>query len=499
MNGHRVAIGSVFTECNQLGGLLIDMGWFERYELCRGNEILGVSTGVVGGMLSVLGECGAVPVPLVYASTCPGGLVKSQTYRCLKAELLDRLENSLPVDGVLLPLHGAAAVEDVEDLEGDLILAVRQLVGEGIPVVATLDLHANVTPEMVRHADALVAWETYPHRDSFSTGERGARLLLNTLDRVCRPKMAMGKVPVITSAIHGSTEGEGPFADIMRFAKSHEGKNGVLSTSVFLLHPFLDQEGMGSGCVVVTDDDLEGATALARSVAEMYWARRFDLEPDILTPDEAIDKGLEVDGGPVILVEASDCCGGGAAGDSVWALRSLVSRALDVASISMVVDPEAAATCHKAGEGANVRISLGHRMDTRWGEPVEVIGVVTKVSDGRFIYSGGIWDGVEGEMGPSAVVKMGEARVLISSQPTYDWADEQYRSVGLDAREVKFVVAKNPMNYRMAYDDFAKAVFVLDTPGPTPPTMKQVDFKKVKRPYFPLDEDIPDFEPIVLV
>jgi len=311
--------------------------------------------------------------------------------------------------------------------------------------------------------------------------------------------MAMGKVPVITSAIHGSTEGDDPFADIMRFAKSHEGKNGVLSTSVFLLHPFLDQEGMGSGCVVVTDDDLEGATALARSVAEMYWARRFDLEPDILTPDEAIDKGLEVDGGPVILVEASDCCGGGAAGDSVWALRSLVSRALDVASISMVVDPEASATCHKAGEGANVRISLGHRMDTRWGEPVEVIGVVTKVSDGRFIYSGGIWDGVEGEMGPSAVVKMGEARVLISSQPTYDWADEQYRSVGLDAREVKFVVAKNPMNYRMAYDDFAKAAFVLDTPGPTPPTMKQVDFKKVKRPYFPLDEDIPDFEPIVLV
>ena len=149
---------------------------------------------------------------------------------------------------MLLPLHGAAAGEDVEDLEGDLILAVRQLVGEGIPVVATLDLHANVTPEMVRHADALVAWETYPHRDSFSTGERGARLLLNTLDRVCRPKMAMGKVPVITSAIHGSTEGDDPFADIMRFAKSHEGKNGVLSTSVFLLHPFLDQEGMGSGC-----------------------------------------------------------------------------------------------------------------------------------------------------------------------------------------------------------------------------------------------------------
>jgi len=499
MSGHRVAIGSVFTECNQLGGILIDMSWFERYELCRGNEILDMSTGVVGGMLSELGRRGAEPVPQVYASTCPGGLVESETYMSLKGELLERLESSLPVDGVLLPLHGAAAVEDVEDLEGDLIQSVRQVVGKDIPIVATLDLHANVTPEMVRQADALVAWETSPHRDSFSTGERGARLLMDTLDGKCRPRMAMGKVPVITSAIHGSTEGDDPFADIMRFAKSHEGNAGVLSTSVFLLHPFLDQEGMGSGCVVVTDGDLKGAAALARSVAEMYWDRRFDLEPEIFSPVEAITRGLEVDGGPVLLVEASDCCGGGAAGDSVWALRSLIEKAIDAPSIVMVVDQEAAAACHDAGVGANVKVSLGHKMDIRWGESLEVNGEVTRVSDGRFVYSGGIWDGVEGEMGPSAILKVGEVRILVSSQPTYDWSDEQYRSLELDASEVKFVVAKNPMNYRMAYGEYAKAVFVLDTPGPTPPTMKQVKFKKVKRPYFPLDEEIPDFEPVILV
>jgi microcystin degradation protein MlrC len=496
---HRVAIGSVFTECNQLGGMLIDMSWFERYELCRGDEILDVTTGVVGGMLGVLGERNAITVPLVYASTCPGGLVEAQTYADLKGEIVDRLKASLPVDGVLLPLHGAAAVEDIDDLEGDLIMAVREVVGANVPIVATLDLHANVTPEMVHHADALVAWETYPHRDSFSTGERGAKLLLDTLDGKCKPKMAMGKVPVITSAIHGSTEGDDPFADMMRFAKSHEGRKGVLSTSVFLLHPFLDQEGMGSGCVVVTDDDLEGAVSLSRSVAEMYWARRFDLEPEIVAPDEAIALGKSIDGGPVLLIEASDCCGGGAAGDSVWTIRSLVENASDIPTLAMVVDPEAAAACHQAGLGASVTVRLGHRMDTRWGDPLEVSGEVTRLSDGRFVYTGGIWDGVAGEMGASAVFKAGEVQILISSQPTYDWVDEQYRSMEMDAREAKFVVAKNPMNYRMAYGNYAKGVFVLDTPGPTPPTMRHVEFKKVKRPYFPLDEYIQNFEPVILV
>jgi microcystin degradation protein MlrC len=479
--------------------MLIDMSWFERYELCRGDEILDVTTGVVGGMLGVLGERNAITVPLVYASTCPGGLVEAQTYADLKGEIVDRLKASLPVDGVLLPLHGAAAVEDIDDLEGDLIMAVREVVGANVPIVATLDLHANVTPEMVHHADALVAWETYPHRDSFSTGERGAKLLLDTLDGKCKPKMAMGKVPVITSAIHGSTEGDDPFADMMRFAKSHEGRKGVLSTSVFLLHPFLDQEGMGSGCVVVTDDDLEGAVSLSRSVAEMYWARRFDLEPEIVAPDEAIALGKSIDGGPVLLIEASDCCGGGAAGDSVWTIRSLVENASDIPTLAMVVDPEAAAACHQAGLGASVTVRLGHRMDTRWGDPLEVSGEVTRLSDGRFVYTGGIWDGVAGEMGASAVFKAGEVQILISSQPTYDWVDEQYRSMEMDAREAKFVVAKNPMNYRMAYGNYAKGVFVLDTPGPTPPTMRHVEFKKVKRPYFPLDEYIQNFEPVILV
>ena len=494
----RIALGSILTECNEFGGVPIDIGWFERYELCRGDEVLQVNAGVVGGMMSVMRECEADVVPLIYASTCPGGPLTAECYTQLKTELLDRLRASTPVDGVLLPLHGAATVESLGDPEGDLIKAVREIVGEAILIVVTLDLHAHVTADMVRFADGLIAWETYPHRDTFTTGVRGARLLCDTLAGRCRPTMAMAKVPVITSAIHGSTEDDDPFAQIMRTAKAHEGHNGVLSTSVFLVHPYLDQPDMGSGALVITDDDMETAVSLASQFAEQYWARRFDLEPDIHTPDAAIAKGLAVDGGPVLLVEAADCCGGGAAGDSVATLTALLDAKVTVPSLVPVADPEATAACHHAGVGQEVTVALGHRLDPRWGKPVTVTGTVTRLSDGRFRYIGGIWDGVEGNMGPSAVLTIGTIQVLVATHGTYDWVDEQFRSMEMQPPDAKFIVVKNPMNYRLAYGEIAKAAFILDTPGATPVTCRYLPYKYLKRPYFPLDTEIPGLTPTIL-
>ena len=399
---------------------------------------------------------------------------------------------------MLLPLHGAATVENLGDPEGDLIKAARAIVGEAIPIVVTLDLHAHVTADMVRFADGLIAWETYPHRDAFTTGERGARLLWDMLQGRCCPTMAMAKVPVITSAIHGSTEDNDPFAKIMRAAKALEGRDDVLSTSVFLVHPYLDQPDMGSGALIITDNDMEMAVSLANQLAEQYWTRRFDLEPDIHAPSEAIAKGLEVDGGPVLLVEAADCCGGGAAGDSVATLTALLDAEVTVPSFVPVADPEAAAACHHAGVGQEVTVALGHQLDPRWGKPVTVTGTVTRLSDGRFRYIGGIWDDVEGNMGPSAVLTIGELQVLVATHGTYDWADEQFRSMGMQPPDAKFIVVKNPMNYRLAYGKIAKAAFILDTPGATPATCRHLPYRDLKRPYFPLDTEIPGLTPTIL-
>ncbi|MCY4632586.1 MAG: M81 family metallopeptidase, partial [bacterium] len=246
MSGPRVAVGGILTECNDFGGQPIDVAAFERFELRYGDDVLEVAGGVMGGMLEVLAEREATPVPLLFASTSPGGPLTDECYGTLRRDLLTALKRVIPVDAVLLALHGAAVSETVHDIEGDLLAAARALVGPGVPIVATLDLHAHVTEAMVTNADGLVAWETYPHRDSYTTGRRGAALVVDAAVGAATPTMVMAKVPVLTGAVYGSTEGEGPFADMMRKAKRLEARPDVLSTSMFLVHPFIDRPGMGS-------------------------------------------------------------------------------------------------------------------------------------------------------------------------------------------------------------------------------------------------------------
>jgi microcystin degradation protein MlrC len=163
------------------------------------------------------------------------------------------------------------------------------------------------------------------------------------------------------------------------------------------------------------------------------------------------------------------------------------------------VDAEAAAACHEAGLGARLTTCLGHKHDRTWGTPITVTGRVARLTDGRFRYSGGMWNGMEADMGPSAVLEVGSVRVLVATYSTYDWVDEQFRSAGLDPASAKFLVVKNPMNYRLAYGGIAKAVYVLDTPGPTPPTVRQVRYENLQRPYFPVDRDIPEITPRILL
>ena len=256
---YRIAVGSILTESNGWVARTTELEDFERTEFRRGNEILEGSTGVVGGMLRLLRQRNVEVLPLISASACPGGLLSSHCYRHLRGEFMEALRRLAAPDAVLIGLHGATSTVDLQDPEGDILETTRELVGPEVPVVATLDLHAHVTEKMVRSADALLAWETYPHRDSVETGYRGARLLLDILAGEVKPTMAMAKVPVLTGAVNASTDGKTPFADLMRLAKSWEGQEGVLSTSVFLVDPYLDCTDMGSGGLVITDWNKEKA------------------------------------------------------------------------------------------------------------------------------------------------------------------------------------------------------------------------------------------------
>jgi microcystin degradation protein MlrC len=304
--------------------------------------------------------------------------------------------------------------------------------------------------------------------------------------------MAHAKLSLLLTAFNSTTLTDTPFAHLMAEAKALERDPQVLSASVFLVGSYLDAPDLGCSALVITDGDLERASEAARRLALDFWRRRFEFEVETLSVAEAVRRGRELDGGPVLLLDTADTTGGGAAGDGVGLVRGLLEAGVTEPCLAMVVDPDAAAACHRAGVGAALELVVGHRRDPRWGEPLRIRARVARISDGRFRYEGGILGGVEVTMGPSAVLALGSIRLLVMSAPTYDWGDDQYRAVGLDPGAAKFVGVKNMMNFRFGYGDAMKGFFVLDLHGPTPPDMRQLPFERVRRPIFPLDYELDD-------
>jgi len=494
----RVAAGGISLESNDFVPFTAELTDFtEAGFLARGDDIFALESSdtEIGGALETLRRADVEIVPLLAARGVSSGRVSSDAYRQLRDGLLDALRAADPVDGVFIFAHGSMEAIGEDDPEGDIAAAVREHVGPSVPVVMTCDLHGNVTARMIENLTALLGYEHYPHDDARRTGERGAELLLRTIRGDATPAMAHAKLPLILTAFNSTTLSDTPFSRLMKEAKRLEA-DGMLSASVFLVGSYIDSPDMGCSTVVVADSDRERAQTEARRLAECFWDRRHDFEVEMVSVAEAVRRGRAVDGGPVLLLDTADTTGGGAAGDGIGVVRELIAAGVTEDALAMVVDPDAAQTCHAAGVGAECDLTLGHWRDPRWGTPLEVRSVVERLLDGRFRYRGGVFGGVEVTMGPSAVVAIGSIRVLVMSIPTYDWGDDQYRAAGLDPANAKFVGVKNMMNFRFAYRDVMKAHYVLDLPGPTTQDMRLLPFKRIARPVFPLDRD---FEPSIAI
>jgi microcystin degradation protein MlrC len=491
----RVAVGGISLESNDFVPFTAGLGEFsEAGFYAEGSEVLELagSSTEVAGALEYLAEAEIDAVPLLAARGVSSGRLSADTYAQLRSSLLQRLRAAMPVDGVYLFFHGSMEAVGEDDPEGDLSAATRLAIGGKTPLAISCDLHGNVTDRMIENVDALVAYEHYPHDDVYSTGRRAADLLVRTVRGEVSPRMALAKLPLILTAFHSTTLEDTPFRQLLQHAKELESDPQVLSTALFLVGSYIDAPGMGCSALVITDDQPERAAAEATRLADEYWQRRHEFQVETLSVDEALQRGRRIAGGPVLLLDTADTTGGGAAGDSIALLRALLNADVNEETLVMVVDPAAAIRCHEAGRGATIDCHVGHSLDPRWGKPLHVHGRIETLTDGTFTYSAGILGGVEVSMGPAAVLAIGPIKLLIMSNATYDWGDDQYRAAGLDPAAAKFVGVKNMMNFRFGYTDMMKAYYVLDLPGPTPPDMRQLAFRRIQRPIFPLDPDLTD-------
>lgn len=487
---YRIAVAQLSQETNHFNPIPTVEADFAASGILRGDAVLagwGAARREVPGFLDVLDSAGHAAVPTI-AAWCPaaGGPVARATFELLLGALLDGLRRADRLDGVLLALHGAMVLEDADDAEAEIITRVRAVLPPGTPIGVSLDLHGHVTPRMLQPGVFFVAYREYPHIDMFETGQRTARLMLDTLAGRRRPVMALAKRPMVVSPV-GARTPDPPLSELCAMARAAEAAGEALHVGLFPVQPWLDVPDLGFAVLVTGDGDAARAQTVADRIADAAWAMRNRFDPGLTPLAQAIRIGL-AGPGMTAIGDCGDAPTGGALADHPGVLRALIEACAAQHHTPILLtlnDPPAAAASHAGGIGATQRFRLGHARTV--GEPVEIEAQVVALSDGRFAMLDGGATGSVIEHGPSAVLQHGALRIAVRSAPGNEWDTNLYRSLGLDPAAVAMVFVKSPAHFRVAYAPLAARVIAADTPGPCAANTARIPWTRVTRPLWPLD------------
>ena len=485
----KIAIGQFMQESHSFTPIGCSWEQFRAGHIYRGEEILTRMIGnkvEVAGAIDLAREQNAGIVPLLACNAVSSGYVRADVFDDLLGDLLGRLEAHLPVDGLFLALHGAMVADGDEDASGTVLARARELVGADTPIVASLDLHANVTRKMIEASDGLVGYHTCPHVDLYETGAAGMRLLLDVIRGAAEPVMGYCQLPLIAPPENSVTL-EGPFRELMEIALAFESHPNVLNVSVFYVQPWLDLSDIGCSVVVVANGDQRLADETAEKIAEEFWRRRRRLYVDLTPLQDAVRAAVNAPEGLVILADGADAPSGGAPGDSPAILSALLEAGVDVETLINIVDPAAVDSAIKAGVGNEVSLRVGAWSSDMW-EPAEISGRVLRVSDGAFRFTGPGYRGREFHRGRTVLLQSGAIFLQIMERPVFQGDTALYTSLGLDPRTAGIVVVKTPAAFRVDYGPFAAQVILVDAPGATSSNLKSFNWRKLPRPFYPFDE-----------
>lgn len=492
----RIVTGGIAQETNTFQWQPTTLDDFQRAgfgSLLRGQEILDLGgTGTVyGGVVPAAAAQGVELIPTTYASVMPGGRVAREAFEVLRTEILDGIAAALPVDGVLLVLHGAMVLSDWDDAEGLLLRDVRELVGPDVPIVAPLDLHTNLSDEMIAHADALVGYREYPHTDMAEAGERALNLLAATIRGEVTPTMAFTRLPLIVPNQSMVTTWQSPLKIAIDETRVLEEQPAVLAASIFGGFPFADLPFAGVSVVVVTDNDQALAQRFADDLAEICWQQReaFTIHP--VPVAEAIAEAMAGPEGSVyVLADIADSGASGTAGDGTAILRGLIAAGARSAAVAQIMDAAAVAACVSAGVGNTVTLQVGGQHDELHGPPVDVTGVVRLIHEGTFPLAGPMGAGTTAGRGRTIVLEIG-GRGGIELQLTelrgHPSDLNHFRAFGIEPTQRRMLVLKSAAHFRAAFEPIASKVIEVDAPGISTPKLTTLPYERLRRPIYPLD------------
>jgi len=479
----RVAVGGISHETHSFAEPHTALANFRLY---RGEEILASLTGSpssVGGMIQGAKEHRWELLPTLYASAMPGGTVVEEAYQAMLRELVERICKALPLDGILLSLHGAMFTEEQLDPEGDILAKVRAVVGEEVPIVIVLDMHGNVSPQMVELADVLLAYDTNPHLDSYPRGEEAADILDLLMRRAIRPTASLAQASLVLPPQATGTD-DPPLRLVHERRKEMEDEEGVICIAVLGGYAYGDTPFTGPSVVVTTDNDPDLAQAYASELIGILERHSQGVLPQFLSPEAAVREALSRPGRPIILVDSADNIGGGTPGDGTDALKAML--ALDVQEGTIVLaDPEAVAACWAAGEGAEITLSVGGKTDRWHGDPVPVSGVVRRLHQGDLQCERipNHFGASKINVGRAAWLRVKGVNIILNERKTPPFDLVQLRGLGVIPEEQKMIVVKSAVAYRSAYMPIAAGVIEMDTAGLCSANLSRFPYKHLRRSF----------------
>ncbi len=472
-HGMRIAVGGIEHETNTYATESMGVTGIDHFTISRGEQIfrhLGTRT-MLGGFLQAGADADHELVPTLWAWAGPSGIVDRTSYETLRDDLVERLRSAGRVDAVALTMHGAGVVDEIDDLEGDLAAAVRDVVGDDVPLVVPLDLHGNITTEMGERIDLMLGVHEYPHTDSFERGVECIEALSKLVAREWRPTTFVQHVPIMLPP--STTDAGFPAGAFRDRCLGAEVEDEVLDVTFFHGFPFTDVPATGCSIVVTTNDDAVEAERLAGELAAELWASRRDFLIESVPPSTAVDVADRIAterGGPVVINDTADNPGGGTPGDGTHLLRALIDAAPDDACFGFIVDPVVAEQARVAGAGATIDVALGGRHGDLHGDPIVASAYVKTLSDGRFVHTNPMIAGVPTDLGSSCRLQLGAEGgldVIVTSTRHQTFDQEVFLLHGIDVRSKRIVGLKGSQHFRAGFRDLATEIVTADSPGLT--------------------------------
>ncbi len=411
----------------------------------------------------------------------PAGTTNRADYEFMRDEILDQVRAALPLDGVLLGLHGAMVAHGYDDAEGDVVERVRAIVGPRCVIGVELDPHCHLTVKRVALSDIVILYKEFPHTDVAERAEDLLTLVLRTIRGEIKPVMSLydcrqiGSYPTTLPLMRG-------FVDR---TTALEGKDGVLSVSIGHCFPYADVPELTGRILVVVDQDKAKANRLATEIGQEFISMRGRTAPEYMSGETGIATALAFNGAPVVMADPADNAGGGAPSDNTTLLRQMIERNVEDAALGPIWDPIAVRLCFDAGEGAMFPLRFGGKTGPASGAPIDALVTVTALKRDCWQSFGP----TQVPLGDCAAVRVGGIDVVLIANRTQALGLELFRNLGIEPTARKLVVVKSTNHFMAAFGPIARKVIYVDSDGPLSRDYRNIPYTRVQRPIWPLDAD----------